>query len=113
MAPDGKACTARVACRFDGLFLEPMSHTILNGLTRGFLNLVCDTTNGLIVNGKPFHLSPATQNRMDGVISRLRLPSAFNRPPSLLRQGCVPLLWCEAASRLTCYRLPWQARHMK
>lgn len=70
------------------MFVEPMSHTILNGLTRGFLNLVCDTGNGLVVNGTSFHLPPATQNRMDGVISRLKFPGAFNRPPGLLRQGC-------------------------
>lgn len=76
-------------CRFDSTFVEPMSHTILNGLTRSFLGLICDTTNGLRVNGELFHLKPATQARMDRLIKRLRFPSAYNRPACQLRGGCV------------------------
>lgn len=76
-------------CSFESTFLEPVSHTILNGLLRAFLSLICDTTNGIQVGGMPFHLDNKTQERMDRFINRLQFPSAFGRPACLLKGGCA------------------------
>lgn len=86
------ASSSGVFRRFESTFLEPMSHMILNGLVRPFLSLICDTTNGLTVNGKQFHVPTSTQDRMDMLIRRLQFPSSFNRPACLLRGGCVVIL---------------------
>lgn len=80
-------------CSFQSTFLDPVAHTILNGLLRGFLSLICDTANGIWVtfNNKrePFHINGPTQDRMDLFISRLRFPSAFRRPACQLNRGCA------------------------
>ena len=68
-------------------FVEPLSHTILNGIARGFVSLVCDTGNGLLVDGAPFCLPAALQARMDRVIGRMEKHSSFTRPFRLLT-GC-------------------------
>lgn len=83
---------------FQDMFLEPMSHTILNGLLRAFLTLICNTSNGIVVNGEEFHLTTEVQNRMDGIIKRLQFPSAFNRPAVLLNSTCATqLIMCGIA----------------
>ena len=78
------------ACRFDVFFVEPLSHTILNGIARGFLTFICDTGNGLLVEGMPFCLSAALQARMDRVITHIQKHTSFTRPFRLLA-ACVTL----------------------
>lgn len=78
-------------CSFQMTFVEPMSHTILNGLFRSFMTLICDTRNGLVVDKKPFYLSTDTQKAMDTVIGQMRFPSAYNRPPRLLSEYAIIL----------------------
>lgn len=87
-------------CRFLSTFVEPMSHTILYGLVKAWLELVCKSTNGVVVQGVPFHLH-LTSPRKDGVsqgseklierivrIMRLiKLTSAYNRDCRLLPSG--------------------------
>lgn len=64
--------------RFMYTFLEPMSHTILNGLWRGFLDLIC-SANGITVTGAEFRLSKGLMRRIDVIIGAVHLNSAFNR----------------------------------
>lgn len=66
-------------------FVEPMSHTILYSNLRGFMELICNHLNGLIVDGRGFFLSVELQLRMDMYMSRVEYPSAYNRKPPKLR----------------------------
>lgn len=68
------------------MFMEPISHTILNGIVRGFIDFICTTGKGFIVNGRPFYLPRSIKHRIDDYIKRIQLPSAYNRPS--------PTLWC-------------------
>lgn len=65
-------------------FLEPMSHTILYGVVKPWLDLVCDTNNGITVDGRPFHIASSIQKEMDAVISSLKPHSSYGRPFKLL-----------------------------
>lgn len=77
-----------------------MSHTILYGLVKAWLELVCKSTNGVEVDGVPFHLHlypPKKQgelvekekliHRMVRVMRRIQLTSAYNRDVRLLPSG--------------------------
>lgn len=86
-------------CSFQMTFVEPMSHTILNGIGKDFLELIFDTTNGIVVDGRPFHVPLDVQHDMDIVIDSLDLPSAFNRPPCQIR-GCALSCACKVMSVL-------------
>jgi hypothetical protein len=68
--------------RFDVFFVEPLSHTILNGLIRPFLLLIfdSDTNKGLVVNGEPFFVPSKVQQRVDSIISQLKRHGSFGRP---------------------------------
>jgi len=83
------------------MFLEPISHTILNGLVRSLVTLICDTGNGFVVWGEPFHLTPSTQIRMDRLIDRLVFPSTYGRPAVKIRCGCESPALC-FEMRCTC-----------
>lgn len=65
-------------CRFKYTFLEPMSHTILHGLWRGFLGLIC-SANGIRVDGREFRLPKSMMRRVDNIVGAIHLTSAFNR----------------------------------
>ena len=73
-----------------------MSHTILNGLLRGFLNLICSTANPFVLAGREFCLPSAVQTVMDWIIERLQFPTSFNRPAVRVNSGCALPLWCSA-----------------
>jgi hypothetical protein len=61
--------------------VEPHSHTICNGVGRGFVSVVLDQNNGFVVDGQPFCLSLSLQRRIDEqIIEKLRPNSSYNRP---------------------------------
>jgi hypothetical protein len=71
--------------------VEPHSHTILNGVGRGFVSLVLDTSNGLVVDGQPFCLSLSLQRKIDEhIIDKLRPNSSYNRPFCYLLRCVCP-----------------------
>ena len=64
-----------------------MSHTILYGVVKAFLELICDSGNGIFVDGVAWHLSTAQDglmDRMNAIIKRVHLTSAYNRGVRLL-----------------------------
>jgi len=64
-----------------------MSHTILYGVVKAFLELICDSGNGIFVDGVAWHLSTAQDGlmaRMNAIIKRIHLTSAYNRGVRLL-----------------------------
>lgn len=71
--------------RFERTFVDPMCHSVWYGVGRNWLELICNTTNGIEVDGKPVCLGTQLQERADLIIHRTRLPSAYGRPPCLLR----------------------------
>lgn len=74
-------------CRYLSTFVEPMSHTILYGLVKAFLDLICDPGNGVVVDGVKWHLSTTKDglmSRMNHLIRRVRLTSAYNRGARVL-----------------------------
>lgn len=84
-------------CSFLTMFVEPMSHTILYGLVKAWLDLVCDSGNGITVNNTRWHLTTTQDGhmyRMNNTIRAIRLTSAYNRPartlsgPSKKDDGC-------------------------
>lgn len=87
-------------CRFLTTFVEPMSHTILYGLVKAWLELICKSNNGVEVDGVPFHLhnSPGKKKdqpkdseklieRIVRLMRRIKLTSAYNRDLKLLPSG--------------------------
>ena len=95
----------RVCCSYELFFREPISHTLLHGLCRGFLELICHTTNGIYTLHKGkltgFWLPVDIQKRLDEIIDAIHLTSAFNRSAKKFRQ-CAPLCRsrCEARGAL-------------
>jgi len=64
-----------------------MSHTILYGIVKAFIDLICDSGNGVFVNGRPWHLSTEKDGlmaRMNNILKRIHLTSAYNRGVRLL-----------------------------
>lgn len=82
------------AYSFQHTFVEPMSHSILYALERSFLELICHTNNGLIVDGKPFSVETDVLRRMDTFSDKFEYPCAYNRRPPKLRRcvsmTCIP-----------------------
>lgn len=74
-----------------------MSHTILHGLWRSFIALIC-SPNGIMVNGKEFRLSKDVMRRIDKIIDAIHLTSAFNRSATKLCE-CDPI-----SAIVVCYR---------
>ena len=77
-----------------------MSHTILYGLVKAWLDLVCNSANGLVVDGVPFHLHRTLPkkkgepkehekliHRINRIMRRIQLTSAYNRGVRLLPVG--------------------------
>lgn len=74
-------------CSFQSTFVEPMSHTILYGLVKAWLDLVCDSGNGIEVGGIKWHLTTThdgVMSKMNKTIREIRLTSAYNRPARTL-----------------------------
>lgn len=85
--------TDQWSCSFQLTFVEPLSHSILYSLVRGFLELICYAANGFVVDGRKFSLPPELQDRMDIFADKIEYPSAFNRrPPKLRRHAPAPPL---------------------
>lgn len=77
-----------------------MSHTILYGLVKAWVDLVCRSGNGVVVKGVPFHLHgtfPKNKvekknpekliGRMARVMRSIHLTSAYNRDIKILPTG--------------------------
>lgn len=73
-------------CSFQLTFVDPMSHSILYSLLRNFMELICNTTNGLEVDGMGFFLAGQLQDRMDTFSEKFEYPSAYNRRPPKFRR---------------------------
>lgn len=56
-----------------------MSHTILHGVVRQFIDFICNAGAHILVRNKPFYLPKDVRELMDSFIERIQLPSAFNR----------------------------------
>ena len=82
--------------RFLSTFVEPVSHTILYGLVKAWLDLICDTKNEIFINGVRFVLSGKLLEQFNDVISGVKLSSAYNRPAQTLAKtagdGCVSIV---------------------
>lgn len=77
--------------------MEPVSHTILYGLVKAWLELICDTSNGIVIDGIPFVLTGPVLDKFNAVINGIVMCSAYNRPPLSLEskaQGCVLCKLC-------------------
>jgi hypothetical protein len=68
-----------VTCRFENFFIEPLTHTILNGVGRPFLALILDQDNPILVDGRPFCIPIKVQREMDAAIKSLQRHGAFGR----------------------------------
>lgn len=77
--------------RFELFFVEPLAHTVLNGLIRTFLVLILHsaTNQGLVVDGASFFIALSTQRKMDAIITQLKRHGSFGRPFSTISE-CAP-----------------------
>jgi len=66
--------------RFTSTFVEPVSHTILYGIVKAWLDLIRDPGNGIFINGVRFLLSGSLLDKFNDVIEAIQLTSAYNRP---------------------------------
>lgn len=66
-------------CSFENFYVEPLSHTILNGVGRSFLELLVGSES-IWVCGKQFNIPTKLLRMMDKVISGLRRHGSFTRP---------------------------------
>lgn len=66
-------------CRFDLTPVEPMSHTILNGVCRTFICFIISPDCPTKIDGKQFRLPASLVQSFDDAISRITLVGSYRR----------------------------------